>query len=779
MADYTSFPLDQGLPHTMLFDLNQDLQGIQWDARGSETSSCSDDESGSNASAWSTDDEGNIFLDRELTSLIAQERIDMHTSLTDGLCYFCGQLVACFLLAGSSWRQFMGKSRFRDICEINTAILDTTCPLCAYFHKIAGTVRDSRWSDTDSYRLRASTFRRAFDNSELEDSPLFCITPYVTTDLDDDDLLRFNAYFTHTPSCVRSKQIQVQELQPRASLALCKEWIQVCDNAHPGKTCVPSGGVTIPGFQLIDCASSKKVLVPGSSSTSFVTLSYVWGPDPAHGPDATGHLPDELPSLISGVIDVTLALGYRYLWIDRYCIPQNGGQVQAGLIRNMDQIYARSALTIVASAANGPSEGLAGVTTDRRSRQATFKHGGLHLTQAITNIVDEIQDSHWNTRGWTYQESVLSSRRLVFTPSQCYFQCRELRCLESLSWAPGGGLPHGQATGAPEHISIPRAFTDLDMVRPAKATLEVLSALLEGCIRDYSRRHLSNQSDALAAFSGILTWFQRHENCSSFLGHISGLPMWEHHLFHAVPDFCDMLLAGLSWSLSVDEAVIHRKDPLGIMPSSHDGGMIRDRTLPTRRREFPSWAWCGWNFASSSYKAHWPCFQIIGPESGKLRHLDLGHEIYVGFEQGLDLEVSSEQRPEILVEQAMAGGNVRFLRIRGWYTHIHIVDFGSRGASMPTPMHTYDFDQEDLRRCTRGKPGGFQAWVLAVEYPEDTPCQGTCVMMILEKTRATDTYERADIIKARVPIPYHRLHGFNVDGVAEKLKWERKEFVIV
>lgn len=761
-------------------------QAMDPDAGGSETSNCSGNESGSDASEWSTDDEENIFLHRELTHLIAQEGFDTCASLGDELCHSCGQLVACFSLQAPAWQHFLGKSQFRDICEIDTAILSTKCPLCVFFRKMTVTVRDSRWSDTDSYCLRASTFSRAFGNSQLEDCPVFCITPLMATQLNNDEMLRFNAYFTQNSFCDWSKKVRAQELQPRADLALCKEWVRFCDHAHAGKVCVPFGGVTVPGFQVIDCAPGKRVLVPGSGAAPFVTLSYVWGPDPAQGPDAMGWLPDSLPDLISGAIDVTLALGYRYLWIDRYCIPQDGGKVQAGLIRNMDQIYAKSALTIVAAAAERPSEGLAGVTTDRRSRQATFKHKGLILTQIMTNIIDEIQDSHWNTRGWTYQESVLSSRRLVFTQSQCYFQCRGLRFLEGLSWLPGG-FSHGAATAAPEHISIPRAFTDLEMVGPTEATLEVLSPILEGWIREYSKRHLSNQSDALAAFSGILTWFQRHEGCFAFLGHISGLPMWSPSLFHNVPNFCGMLLAGLSWSLSVDEAAISREDPLGITLSSHDRRMTRSRRLPERRREFPSWTWCGWNFASSSYKADWPWLHTASTRSRKLRHMDLGHEISVGFEQGLNLHGSSWQSPSIIVERAMAVGDARFLQIRGWYTQIDIFDFGGPGAFMPIPIQTYEFDQDDLRwLCTaeelcRHGTGTLRAWALAVEYPEDTPWQGTCLMMMLKDTqpRTTDTYERANVIKARIPIPYNRANGSDVDELARKMGWERKSFRII
>ena len=45
----------------------------------------------------------------------------------------------------------------------------------------------------------------------------------------------------------------------------------------------------------------------------------------------------------------------------------------------------------------------------------------------------DIAKSKWNTRAWTYQEALLSRRRLVFTPRQVYFQCRGMHCVESIS----------------------------------------------------------------------------------------------------------------------------------------------------------------------------------------------------------------------------------------------------------------------------------------------------------------------------------------------------------
>jgi hypothetical protein len=43
-----------------------------------------------------------------------------------------------------------------------------------------------------------------------------------------------------------------------------------------------------------------------------------------------------------------------------------------------------------------------------------------------------ISNSEWATRGWTYQEGVLSNRRLVFPKQQVYWECRGMAMNESL-----------------------------------------------------------------------------------------------------------------------------------------------------------------------------------------------------------------------------------------------------------------------------------------------------------------------------------------------------------
>src|SRR4051812_28907824 len=163
-----------------------------------------------------------------------------------------------------------------------------------------------------------------------------------------------------------------------------------------------------------------------------MTLSYVWGRSHNDVQDLYRKLPRDLPLLIEDCIFLVQELGHQYLWVDRYCIPQIDKTAKCIQIQNMNIIYQHLDLTIVAAVGNDLAHGLPGVRGKIRLLYPLLEMQRRQWTPVLVNTTYEISKSTWNTRGWTYQESLLSHCCLVFTDTQSYFKCYGMHCQESI-----------------------------------------------------------------------------------------------------------------------------------------------------------------------------------------------------------------------------------------------------------------------------------------------------------------------------------------------------------
>jgi len=112
-----------------------------------------------------------------------------------------------------------------------------------------------------------------------------------------------------------------------------KEWIERCNSNHQ-HVCGRIREDGIRPDRLIDCSRWELC----TSDEPYVCLSYVWGSNLSDQKVAGNALPHEMPSTISDAMEVTLKLGWRYLWVDRYCINQDDEHEKHNIIRNMDAI---------------------------------------------------------------------------------------------------------------------------------------------------------------------------------------------------------------------------------------------------------------------------------------------------------------------------------------------------------------------------------------------------------------------------------------------------------
>ncbi|KAK0668886.1 heterokaryon incompatibility protein-domain-containing protein [Cercophora samala] len=291
----------------------------------------------------------------------------------------------------------------------------------------------------------------------------------------------------------------------------------------------------------------------------YVALSYVWGAAPGTLPTLAlnSTLPRPLPKVISDAIVVVRSLGCRYLWVDRYCIPQGDNDERERQIHAMGQIYRSAKFTIIAAAGDGPDHGLPGVSTTKRLPHPFIKIQNYTLT-LIPQPDGYIHHTKWATRGWTLQEGFLSSRRLVFTDHQVFYECQCIQAVEALV----GTYWHPYSYSSRElwfHVFAGDTSKRKGRGRPDFHYVEQL----HGFIENYMTRDLTDPNDGLHAFRGILQYAEQETQTP--VHEVCGLPIYVPEYLNT-PNNNSAMAVSLSWKM----------DNL------------------RRRSEFPSWTWIGW-----------------------------------------------------------------------------------------------------------------------------------------------------------------------------------------
>ena len=369
-----------------------------------------------------------------------------------------------------------------------------------------------------------------------------------------------------------------RNLQPIARLIdyrVVREWIDSCVHTHQCRT-VDRGknlrySYSVPGLKVIDC--EHRLIRDLPATASYVTLSYVWGnpKDQSVGQarlesPAPELLPQDLPATIEDAIKVTLALGHDYLWVDRYCLNKSSEDFHAQL-RQMGKIYAGSALTIIAAAGSDGSYGLPGVSRQRVVNRP-FQFGRRILCSTPLFSRETLESTTWSSRGWTYQEGLLSTRRLVFTDTQLYYECQERSRMEG--WL------------APEHMFWRRdeesagSWCDYFNKNPDPGLFPTINGHVKSVlhrIEAFTKRSLTYEDDVLNALLGIFALLRQGTNIPySGIQHLWGMPYFGYD-------------------------VNFRRDrtPLTISLSRFVNNLSWDVDNPVRRRVgFPSWSWTGW-----------------------------------------------------------------------------------------------------------------------------------------------------------------------------------------
>lgn len=179
------------------------------------------------------------------------------------------------------------------------------------------------------------------------------------------------------------------------------------------------------GLRILLIDVEKNRLVEKTIAEKYVALSYVWGNCEVFKTTSNNRrdlLSDDallqhcLPRVVLDAMLFTKKIKQRFLWVDALCIEQDQQSPEKiAHIQSMDRIYGNAYLTLVAWTAKGADSALPGVSEPSLRPQVIRKelHGIVlenRLSDDIAYLANYEMISHYNTRGWTFQERKLSKR---------------------------------------------------------------------------------------------------------------------------------------------------------------------------------------------------------------------------------------------------------------------------------------------------------------------------------------------------------------------------------
>lgn len=320
------------------------------------------------------------------------------------------------------------------------------------------------------------------------------------------------------------------------------------------------------------------------SGFRYAALSYCWGtPEQAQkqlkltaeSRDSLcrGVAEADMTPIIKDAITVCHALSIRYLWVDALCILQGSGGVSDWEEQSfeMSRIFGNAWITICTPASTSCLDGFLS-SVDRQGPEANFEwslenipsepSGTLQLRLLTTGgkpdthwrahyrrpspLEMDIKHSVWDSRGWVFQERILSPRKVFFGSKMVHVQNNDIisseNCYRSISRF-GGVDPYDNSGTclARELIQSKGAF---------------VSDFWYSTIEPFPHKVFTNKADILPALSGVARMF------SEVTGHTYMAGLWKEDLH------CGLLWAGDDRDCqSLEQLVRALREPTVIAPS--------------------------------------------------------------------------------------------------------------------------------------------------------------------------------------------------------------------
>ncbi|KAI2618027.1 HET-domain-containing protein [Hypomontagnella submonticulosa] len=347
---------------------------------------------------------------------------------------------------------------------------------------------------------------------------------------------------------------------------LLSRWKECCIAEHSGTCDQTFMTNSVESIRFVDVVD-RCIVKRSPDNIKWVALSYCWGGPQLHALQTArlnsyqkqGSLTDDiLPKGIADAMSVTHALGERFIWIDSLCIIQDDEKDKLKLIAAMGTIYAHAVVTIVNAANSQVDMGIPGISSPRRAQQV-HQMKDFWLVESLdlphAHWQGYLRSSHWNTRGWTFQEGLLSPRCLILGKDQVYWQCK------TASWCEDSCWEKVKSDGIYRHYSGSNILGRLTNSRE-----EDWIELYKDALNAYTIRELTSESDRLGAVQAILEVLRRSDEEDYFWGMPQG------HMEMA-----------LCWATSPGNT---RRECLSKLMGPNNEILSSP---------FPSWSWLGWH----------------------------------------------------------------------------------------------------------------------------------------------------------------------------------------
>jgi hypothetical protein len=289
----------------------------------------------------------------------------------------------------------------------------------------------------------------------------------------------------------------------------------------------------------------ETVRLPLSEPLEYLALSHCWGEskiaytlrrDTFFNALASGIRVDRLAKNFQHAIAITRGLGIGYLWIDSLCILQDSPNDLRWELATMGLLYATAKCTLSATASAGSAEGCFSTVehflgdcfllTENDSSLVTSYRGTRE--SSVAHLFDgKVEDATITTRGWTFQERVLSSRVLHFCKGVVLFECNALQASScNADAAPFPTSPRVRSDG--------KATVQLGPIPPPRPPLpswpipelevnddwRLFEEWANGELADYTPRHYTVESTynlgaGYQALWEYMTWTSEQESIAS------------------------------------------------------------------------------------------------------------------------------------------------------------------------------------------------------------------------------------------------------------------------